>query len=157
MIIGKYILELNYEKMPLMACEREYECNATELNSTANIVDVLETCFRLKHKLEEHVVVISVNKRLQPLAVFEVAHGGSSHCQHSPKELFTRALLSRAEAIIVAHNHPNGNTTPSPSDIQTCKRMEQAAEMLGIEIYDFIIVGDDTYSFRESGELNNEL
>lgn len=157
MNIRKYVLELNDEKLPMMVCESEHEYNATGLNNPAVIAEMLESCFRLKHKVEEHIVVIGVNKRLQPVALFEVAHGGSSHCQHSPKELFTRALLSGAEGIIIAHNHPSGNTLPSSSDLNTCKRIEHASSIIGIDLIDFIIVGDDTYSFRERGELTNEI
>ena len=157
MNIRKYVLELNDEKMPMMVCESEHEYNATGLNNPTIIADMLESCFRLQHKAEEHVIVIGVNKRLHPVAIFEVAHGGSSHCKHSPKELFTRVLLSGAEGIIIAHNHPSGNTEPSSSDFNTCERIRLASETLGIDLVDFIIVGDDTYSFRERGELTNEI
>lgn len=153
MKIRKYVLELTNERLPTMVCDKEYEYNATELNSPTVIAEMLETCFRLKHKAEEHVVVIGVNKRLQPVAIFEVSHGGSSHCQHSPKELFTRALICGAEGIIVAHNHPSGNMLPSSSDVNTCKRIKLASDIIGIDLIDFIIVGNETYSFQEREEL----
>ena len=153
MNIRKYVLELNDEKLPSMVCDKEYEYNVTELKSPAIIAELLETCFRLKHKAEEHIVVIGVNKRLQPVAIFEVSHGGSSHCQISPKELFTRALMCGASGIIIAHNHPSGNTLPSSSDVNTAKRIKLASEIIGIDLIDFLIVGNDTYSFQEREEL----
>lgn len=154
MNIRKYVLELSEERLPVMVCEDSYDYEeVTALKSPTVIAEMLETCFRLKHKAEEHIVVIGVNKRLQPVALFELAHGGSTHCQHSPKELFTRALLCGASGIIVAHNHPTGNTLPSSSDVNTCKRIEIASEIIGIDLIDFIIVGDDTYSFKEREEL----
>ncbi|MCC0643520.1 JAB domain-containing protein [Clostridioides sp. ZZV14-6150] len=158
MNIRKYVLELNDERLPTMVCEDSYDYEkATALNSPAVIAEMLETCFRLKHKVEEHVVVIGVNKRLHPVALFELAHGGSADCYFLPKELLTRALMCGANGIIVAHNHPSGNTLPSADDIDICKRIEHASSIIGIDLIDFIIVGDDTYSFREREELTNEI
>lgn len=153
MNIRKYVLELNDDKIPAMVCEDAYDYEeATTLNSPAVIAEMLETCFRLKHKAEEHIAVIGVNKRLQPVAIFEVSHGGSSHCQISPKELFIRALMCGASGIIIAHNHPSGNTLPSSSDVNTAKRIKLASEVIGIDLIDFLIIGDDTYSFQEREE-----
>lgn len=153
MNIRKYVLELNDEKTPTMELEEEYACNVTEVNSPAVIAEMLETCFRLRHKAEEYFVLICVNRKLHPVAVFEVAHGGGSHCQISPKEIFTRALLCGTNGIIVAHNHPSGYSSPSQCDINTCERIKSAAELIGIHLIDFVIVGRDTYSFKEREDL----
>jgi DNA repair protein RadC len=66
--------------------------------------------------------------------------------------VFKAALLANAAAVIVAHNHPSGDPEPSPEDVQLCARLRYAADVIGIELLDFIIVGQGRYvSFQELG------
>ena len=68
----------------------------------------------------------------------------------SPRELFLEALRCEAVSVLMIHNHPSGDPTPSRQDILTTKRMKEAGEFLGIPLCDHIIIGDQTYlSFRE--------
>jgi len=69
-----------------------------------------------------------------------------------PREIFKVALLCNASAVILAHNHPSGNPTPSHEDIDITNRLKKAGEILGIEVLDHIIIGDNTWtSFKEKG------
>jgi len=71
-----------------------------------------------------------------------------------PRELYRGAILHNAQNIILAHNHPSGDPTPSTQDIDVTKLMRQAGELIGIELLDHIIVGHDTYkSLKELNEL----
>lgn len=66
-----------------------------------------------------------------------------------PREVFKAAILSNATALIFAHNHPSGDSTPSEEDEETTKRLIAAGDILGIDVLDSIILGDGFYSFRE--------
>ena len=70
----------------------------------------------------------------------------------SPRELFIDALQMGAVYIILIHNHPSGDPTPSKDDILITKRVNEAGNLIGIELLDHIIIGDNSYvSFREKG------
>ncbi len=69
-----------------------------------------------------------------------------------PREIIRRALESNATAIILAHNHPSGNSRPSKGDIELTRRLVDAARLLDIVIHDHVIIGrDEWFSFRASG------
>ena len=70
----------------------------------------------------------------------------------SPREIFYNALKNKAVSIIVMHNHPSGNPMPSKEDILITKRLIEAGKLIGIELLDHIILGDNRYiSLKESG------
>jgi DNA repair protein RadC len=72
----------------------------------------------------------------------------------SPREIFLEALSSRAVQIILLHNHPSGDASPSREDLQVTKRIREAGELVGITLTDHIIIGEHTYvSFREKNYL----
>jgi len=71
-----------------------------------------------------------------------------------PREVFKAALLANAAAIILTHNHPSGDPTPSADDMALTRRLAEAGTLIGVEVLDHIIVGDGRYfSFREGGRL----
>lgn len=77
----------------------------------------------------------------------------------SPKEIFRNAIVGGAAAIIIAHNHPSGDPTPSLADIRITQQIKDCSKILGIEFLDHIVVGEVAsdpkarghYSFREEG------
>ena len=71
-----------------------------------------------------------------------------------PREVFKEALKWSAASIIVSHNHPSGDPTPSQEDVQVTRRLTQAGEILGIECLDHLIIGDGRYvSMKEKGYI----
>ena len=67
-----------------------------------------------------------------------------------PREIFKHSILNNAAGIILVHNHPSGDCEPSREDRRLTKRIEKCGELLGIEMYDHVIIGDGYYSFREN-------
>ena len=66
--------------------------------------------------------------------------------------MFKAALLANAAGVIVGHNHPSGDPTPSADDIALCARLRRCADLIGIDLLDFVIVGDArSFSFKEAG------
>jgi DNA repair protein RadC len=71
-----------------------------------------------------------------------------------PRDVFREAALGAAAAIVVFHNHPSGDPTPSPDDVELTRRLAAAGVLMGIDLVDHIILGDARYcSFKELGRL----
>jgi DNA repair protein RadC len=89
------------------------------------------------------------------IAYHELSRGSIDTTVAHPRELFKVALLANAAAVIVGHNHPSGDPSPSPDDRALTHRIVQAGELMGMEVLDHIIVGHDGryFSFREAGEV----
>ena len=86
---------------------------------------------------------------------FNVASVGSLNTTRTrPAEILKVALLSNALGLILTHNHPSGELEPSPEDLEFTRSMKQACELMGVELYDHLVVTDEGYtSFRERGLL----
>lgn len=82
----------------------------------------------------------------------EVSRGTLSSTLVHPREVFKGALLSNASSILVCHNHPSADPTPSPEDLALTERLYRSGKLLGIELTDSVIIADGRYhSLRESG------
>jgi DNA repair protein RadC len=84
----------------------------------------------------------------------KISSGGLSGTVADPKIIFGKALALRASAMVLVHNHPSGNNTPSQSDINLTQNLKEAGKFLDLPILDHIIVaGNRYYSFADSGRL----
>ncbi|NYF23559.1 DNA repair protein RadC [Sporosarcina sp. JAI121] len=102
----------------------------------------------------EYLVVMCLDTKNQPTAI-NIAHIGSlnSSIVH-PREVMKVAILSNSSSIIIFHNHPSGNPVPSNEDIEVTKRLVKAGEIIGIDLMDHLIIGDDTFvSLKEKGYI----
>ena len=70
-----------------------------------------------------------------------------------PREIFSNAIKKSAKSIILVHNHPSGDVSPSKEDIDITLRLKEAGELLNITVLDHVIVGDRWYSFRDDEKL----
>jgi DNA repair protein RadC len=108
----------------------------------------------MRHLDREHFRVLPLNTRHQVLRVATVSVGGLSSAQVHPREVFKEAIRCGAAAVIVVHNHPSGDPTPSNDDRQITEQLSAAGTLVGIPILDHIIIGDGQYvSLRELGHL----
>lgn len=89
----------------------------------------------------EHLRVILLNTRGEVMKVEQVYVGNVSSAIVRPAELFQEAIRMNAPAIVLVHNHPSGNPTPSPDDVQLTKVAVEAGRLLGIEVMDHVIIG----------------
>ena len=99
--------------------------------------------------------IVNLQADLTPINMNIVSVGSLNEALINPREIFKSAILSNAHSIMLIHNHPSGNLTPSTSDIQTTARMQELGELMGISLVDHIITGRDGnyYSFRDKGEF----
>ncbi len=99
---------------------------------------------------DEYFYMFCLDNKLKIIGIHEVSHGELAGAPVHPREAFKRALVNNAAAVIFAHNHPSGVSTPSNDDINATKRLEECGKILGIRVLDHIIVGDNEYySFNE--------
>jgi DNA repair protein RadC len=142
--IQKYSLRVVKEKGGRYDLERK----VTNPESAKNVfVDVLD----LDKRTEEVFAIIILDVQSQITGVFEVSIGNLSSSLVSPREVFKRAILQNAAAILLGHNHPSSIPDPSSDDIQVTKKLIKAGEIIGIKVMDHIIVGskDNYVSMKE--------
>lgn len=122
------------------------------LNSPKDAASLL--MMLLQDEPAEVFAILCLTTTNRAIAYHEVSRGTLDSTQVHPRELFKAALLSNCAAIVLAHNHPSGDSAPSKDDCDLTRRLVAAGELLGIPVLDHIIVGDNRYySFKEDGRL----
>ncbi|MBX2914772.1 MAG: JAB domain-containing protein [Cyclobacteriaceae bacterium] len=105
-------------------------------------------------ELCEQFKVIFTNRANKVLGVFEVSTGGIAGTVADPKLIFVAALKAGATSLILSHNHPSGNLTPSHADIELTKKIKEGGRLLEIQVLDHIIITSESYySFADEGLL----
>jgi DNA repair protein RadC len=109
----------------------------------------------LRHEVVEVFAMLCLSTRLDVLAYHEVSRGTLNATVVTARDVFRTALLTHAASVVVAHNHPSGDVTPSPADHALTTRLFSAGELLDVEVADHLIVGVEGsyYSFKEAGQF----
>jgi len=103
---------------------------------------------------QEHFICISLNGANEVIAIRTVSVGLVNRALVHPREVFADPITDRASAIIVAHNHPSGNLSPSPDDLAVTRQLKEAGLTLGIRMLDHIIFNKEKYySLMENGQI----
>lgn len=99
---------------------------------------------------KEHFNIVMLDNKNQIVEVHNVSVGSLNSAIVHPREVFKNAVRRSSASIILAHNHPSGNTSPSREDISITKRLIECGELMGIKVLDHIIIGKNEYfSFKE--------
>jgi DNA repair protein RadC len=102
----------------------------------------------------EQVGVVLLDTKHRVLRTTVVATGSLNAAAVEPRDVFREATRAGAAAIVLFHNHPSGDPSPSPDDVELTRRMAAAGVLMGINVVDHIILGDTSYcSLKESGRL----
>lgn len=156
-MIEKYKVELDSKRHPFLVRERGYRYDNVKMDAPEKIVDMVNECFNLCNMAEEHVYMVALNSAAVVTGVFEVSHGVVNYALINPRELYLRAVILGAVGIVVIHNHPSGDIHPSKEDRAACMRIRDAGDIMGIALYDFIIIGHGCYlSFHEESMLSEK-
>jgi DNA repair protein RadC len=116
--------------------------------------DTLPHLAGIREQRKECFQVLCLNARNQVIRQETVSIGSLSSSIVHPREVFGLAIEHSAASLIIAHNHPSGDTTPSREDIDVTKRLQKAGEILGVEILDHIIISQEGFiSLRDEGLL----
>jgi len=106
----------------------------------------------LRFKQQEHFVVLLLDAKNQIIRYSRIHIGTANASLVHPRDIFKKAISHSAVNCIIAHNHPSGDTTPSREDIAVTERMIEVGKIVGIEIIDHIIIGNNDFlSFKKEG------
>jgi DNA repair protein RadC len=106
----------------------------------------------MRYLKKEHMKLVLLNIKCNLISVEDVSIGSLNASIVHPREVFNPAIIKSSASIIMVHNHPSGDPTPSSEDIGITSRIREAGRLLGIELVDHIIIGDGKYtSLKEKG------
>jgi DNA repair protein RadC len=101
---------------------------------------------------QEEFRTLFLNTKNQVLAIETVFQGGLDRVEVFPREIFRRAVAWSAAALIIAHNHPSGDPSPSRADVSLTRRLEEAGDLMGIPVLDHIIIGKSHHTSVHQGK-----
>ena len=155
MRITSYNVKINREtKRSELIKEKAVNYSAyKKLQCAEHIVNALNDLLDLQNMAEEYMYLLTLNTKGDITGIFEISHGTASKCLVSPREIFSRALMIGATGIILVHNHPSGYPEPSREDMTITKSIKQAGELIGIELIDHIIIGENNFISLHKEEI----
>lgn len=115
--------------------------------------EVFNTFSFLRQETKEYFMALHLDGKNRVVCVDLVSTGCLNQSIVHPRELYKTALLSSAAAVILMHNHPTGDPTPSAEDLTITRRLREAGDMIGIKVLDHIIIGETYYSMAERGHI----
>lgn len=155
MRLTKYKTRLTADGKAIL--EKEISVNTQAVDKVVNSPDKLHRLaryLRLHEETEEYLYMICLNTKLHLTGVFEISHGNVNSSIAGTREIFQKALLANAVSIIMMHNHPSGDCTPSREDISLTKRLVEAGRLIGVDVLDHIVIGRDSYcSLKDKGYI----
>lgn len=157
MRVTKYKTRLTEDRR--VTLEKEVSMNRPDLisiiRSPEDVSYFARNFLRMHEESEEYLYMICMNTKNRIIGVFELSHGNVNSSIFGVREIFQKALLANAVGIIVMHNHPSGDPTPSREDIDVTIRMVDAGKIIGVQVLDHIIIGDSSYcSLKEKGYID---
>jgi len=121
---------------------------SVRFDSPLSIADYYKESMR--HLKRENMMLLMLNTKLELIAEERISVGTANEAIYSVREIFNLALRKEAVNIILIHNHPSGDATPSNEDKVTTRKLAQAGRIVGIKVIDHIIIGDNSfYSMSE--------
>lgn len=156
MRIVKYKTKLTEDQKAVLEKEVSVYCPEIDrkMNSPERITRLAKHYLRMHEQTEEYMYMVCMNTKLDMIGVFEISHGNVNSSIVGTREVMQKALLANAVCIVLIHNHPSGDPTPSREDVEVTKRLVEAGNILGIQVLDHIIIGRPGYtSLKEKGYL----
>ncbi len=151
MRITTYKSYINESKMNYLVKESSTNYPSMDsINTPQDLAEIMRDVFHIHELAEETVYMVCLNSKCVPTAFFVIGKGTVNTCYFSTREIFIQALLSSAVQIILCHNHPSGDVTPSEADITITATVKAAGKLLNIPLQDHIIIGGyHHFSFKE--------
>jgi DNA repair protein RadC len=151
MITTKSINEL----AEIQVCYSTQNTQKEKINSVQTAYEFLLKSWNLGTlELQEEFKVLLLNRANNALGIYSLSKGGISGTIVDVRLLFAVALKCNASGVIICHNHPSGNTTPSEADITLTKKIKKCSELFDITLIDHLIITKDAfYSFSTEGLL----
>lgn len=154
MQISFYDTRISEDGTTVLVKEKSMYYETTALKSPESFSKMIQALIPMDKLAEEHCYMAALNCKCRLLGLFFLSKGTVNANQLSPREVLIRALLIGASQIVIFHNHPSGDATPSKEDVTATKQMQNACNLIRIYLADHIIIGRDNYfSFLEAGVL----
>jgi DNA repair protein RadC len=131
--------------------------NKTKIHNAQDIAEVFRAILKNRPEEDAHkecLYVAGLDSQNRILYVDLVTMGTINSANPVIREVFRLAIMKNAVSIIVSHNHPSGDSTPSGQDINFTRELMKAGKILGVSLLDHIIIGYDIHSFADNGILN---
>jgi DNA repair protein RadC len=116
---------------------------AKKVNSPKKAFEIFTKVMDMEHLAEEHLIMITLDMQNNVTGMFTVSIGSLNSSIVHLREVFKRAIANNAASIILCHNHPSGNPEPSDEDLSISKRICEAGKIIGIELLDHVIIGEN--------------
>lgn len=120
------------------------EISKIKINSSIDVSNLLMDELRLEKR--ERIKELILNTKNVLLKIVDISYGGTNSASFDIKSILEEPIKMCAPKIILVHNHPSGDPTPSVEDIEVTKRIEQSAKIMGIELLDHIVIGNQKYA-----------
>jgi len=150
-----------YDWLAVDVCATAVAKQKSKLLSSRDVVALLLAASSLEARATEHVVAIYVNAAMRPLAVSTLHKGGFASSMVDNAAIFQLGLLVGAVGFVLAHNHPSGSLEPSPQDDAFTRKLKESAPLVGLQLYDHIIIGGlpdsgqaKYFSYQDTGRFN---
>lgn len=156
MLVPEYEVKLNKEKKAYLRKVSEISIEDSDLTvgNAKMVASIMQKYLNAGELFEERVYVFCLGTKKKLVGISLLSIGKQDCTLFGIKELFIRAILMRAAAVIIAHNHPSGAVIPSKRDIEITEKLRKGCELLEFELLDHVIVSDkDYFSFSEMGLL----
>lgn len=136
---------------------RETSDYETSIQCITSSEDTFRCLNPFMHNLDrEHMVRLCLDTKQGIIGINQVAVGTLNQVMLHPREIFKTAILLNTSTIILAHNHPSGDPTPSREDHTLTERIQEGGQLLGITLLDHLVLGHDRYySFADHGHLTH--
>lgn len=119
---------------------RSFKINSSSV-AISFVVEALGDYFQQRRDQERFMIVV-LDTKLRPLRIVSITRGTLDASLVHPREVFRPAIMLAASCILLVHNHPSGDPTPSREDYEVTQTLETAGKMLGIQVIDHIVFGD---------------
>ncbi len=131
-----------YKNKLIMIKEENFEYNQ-KLCSSKISVDFIRNILKIQNEPEEVIQVIGLDTKLNVVGFTDISRGTLTDSNTTGRELFKRVLLMNCCKIILVHNHPTGDATPSKSDFDFTSKIQKICDLFQIQLLDHIIIGDE--------------
>jgi len=152
MIMKKEYLELKEKEVEYKLKATKQDFNRAKITKSKDAADYARQFYFDDLMIYESVFIIMLNRRNNTCGYAKISQGGISGTVVDIRLILKYAIESLASGIILVHNHPSGNMIASPQDIQTAKKLKEAAMYMDISLLDSIIISEDShYSLADEG------
>lgn len=128
--------------------------SSTAFSSPQDVAAFLKE--EMRYYKKEYFKIILLNTKNQVIAVEDISVGSLNSSIVHPREIFNPSIKKSAASLILVHNHPSGDPTPSREDMEVTKRLAEGGKILGIKVLDHIVIGENSFfSFKEKGLMED--